>query len=302
MKSSGVILNSFLALSILLITSACATQSIGPISEQEVLATVQSGIPLPTQLANSDVQVEISQACLVKDFYTIQTQNPQGDLVAWSPITDKLAFVEPYDQHWGMFIGRLMIYDLKLDKSVLASQDQAVTGDLTWSPDGSYLSYVVLEQDKKNYTVKLFGLSDNSILDAFGGANAARTDDWSSQKGIRNWSSPSTLVVTSSCGVDCSRSYSYNIESQQLLPLEEVRKKDDTSLLITNEYSSPNKDWLITLDNNNNVWLSSVADKKVSLILATTPMEEIKWSSDSTYFALRTNEHVFIYETICSQK
>ena len=302
MKSVGNILNLLIGLAILFLVSACSTPASTALSDAAVLSTAQAANPLPTQLSGQGLRVVSNQACVVKEYVTIHVQDAQGDLIAWSPLHDELALVEPTNLKWGWFVGDLVVYDLALDKEVFVSQDQQVSGDLTWSPDASYLAYVVLDPKAKIYTVDLIGMTNYLSTEVFGGTNSARTDEWSSTKGISEWSSPRNLIVTSSCGLDCSRTYNFNTDTLRMTVQGETRKSEDTSLTLTNQDTSPDGKWQITTDNKDNVWLSSTKNSQASLLLANTVISEIKWSASSNYFALRTVDHVLIYEPLCSKK
>ncbi len=302
MKLFRFFFNLSIHLIFLVLFCACSIPGGRVLTDDEVLATDQLSKPLPTQLLKSNMSVINSQACLLKEFVTINTQSSQGSLIAWSPTNDELAFVEPDNHVWGWFIGSLQVYDLAVDETIIVSNDKTVFGDLTWSPDGKYLAFIILDQNENIYSVKIIGTKDRSSFNVFDEQNSARTDDWSSPKGISQWTDPQTLYVTSSCGIDCSGTYSFDINFQKLVKQGEKRKKDDTSLTINNEYISPNGKWQISIDSDNNTWLSSIENNKTSMFLVTTPIEEIKWSASSSYFAVRTNNQVLIYEPICSQK
>jgi hypothetical protein len=255
-------------------------------------------ITIPTQL-RSQTQVDV-QTCLVAQKTAIQTNKPQGDLIAWAPDTDNLAFVQPVNQYSGWYVGDILIYDAVHAKESLTSVDQTVFGDLTWSPDGNSLAYVLLNQHEGIYTVKILTLANGLSVDIFGDVATARTDAFASLKGIQEWPSAPNLIVTSYCGTDCVRLFQYNAISAKLNQQNDIRQNDDTSLTITNEYYSPNGKWQVTVDDKNNVWLSSETQNRVSLLLTGIPVSEIKWSKDSTYLAIRTADQVQIYKAGCT--
>jgi Tol biopolymer transport system component len=222
-------------------------------------------------------------------------------MLAWSPVGNSLAYVTPVNEKWGWFVGDLVIEDMTSQKAVYTSQDIEVAGDLTWSPDGSQLAFVVLDPKVKVYTVDVLDLSSGKVQDAFG--NSAATDQWSAPKGIDKWSDSHTLLMNASCDVDCSRLYTYDTQSGQLTfdTTSDTRKADDHSLDLVNQPSSPNSRWQIVSDNNNNVWTSSTVNHQASVILTGTTINEIKWSGDSSYLALRTDDSVLIYQPVCSK-
>lgn len=263
--------------------------------EDEIIAT-QTPVILPTQL-RSQTRVEV-QTCLVVELAAIQTDKPQGDLMAWSPQTDELAFVQPVNQYSGWYVGDLMIYDAIKAEEVFISEDEAVFGDVTWSPDGSSLAFVSLDQQEGIYTVKLLTRANGLELDIFG--NEARTDDFASLKGIREWKSTANLMVTSYCGTDCVRVYQFSSVSISLLEQGDVRQNQDTSLVVKNEMESPDGRWLVSTDDKDNLWFSDTTSNQISLVLTTTPVDEVKWSMDSTFVAIRTADQVKIFRAGCT--
>lgn len=262
--------------------------------ETEVVPTP---ISVPAELS-SQSQVDM-QTCLVAEKTAIQTDKLQGTLIAWAPNKNILAMVQPVNQFSGWFIGNLLVFDAEKAEETFTSEDQAIFGDLTWSPDGSAIAYVVLDQQEAVYSIKVLTFADGLSLDVFGDAESARTDDFASLKGIREWSTASDLTVTSYCGTDCIRVYQYNPVSANLLEQEDIRQNSDPSLTIENLYTSPDGKWLLTVDEKTNLWLTSTQSNKVSLLLTATEVAEIKWSDDSTYLALRTAEQVKIFEMGC---
>ena len=272
-------------------------------------------ITLPTQLSVI-TRVE-SQTCQVAELVAIQTDKPQGDLLAWSPTGHQLAFVQPVNQYSGFYIGDLTVYDAATKQTVFTSKDQAVFGDLTWSPDGSAIAFAALDQTAGVYTIKIVTLADGIEVDIFG--DAARTEDYASQKGIFSWKNPSDLVVTSVCGSDCVRLYQYNTVSQTLNPQQEIRYNENTSLTLVNDITSTEGYWQINTDNKNNTWITSggtsyITDKldnskittngdsRISLLIADTAIREAKFSKDSQYLAIRTADKVFVFQLGCSTK
>jgi dipeptidyl aminopeptidase/acylaminoacyl peptidase len=283
----------------LLLLSACGTSGDVAMATQTAIAATQSLIPLPTQLSGLQMQVDATQACVVQSYPVIHVQSAQGDLIAWSPVADTLAFVQPADQSWGWYGGRLMTYNVARRSSLLLSSDQEVYGDVTWSPDGNSLAYVVYDQENSLYTVRVVGKDGGSSTDIFGSTANARTDDWSSPKGITGWQSATLLNVTSSCGVDCSRAYAYDTASSQLQAQGEMRKSEDSSLESINAFTSPDTRWQIFVDADENIWLLDVVQKDAAVLLANTTLDEVKWAESSDYFALRAQNQVLIYAVDC---
>ncbi len=284
----------------LAVMSGCDILRNRALQATEVAEPTATPVAMPTALS---VQTRVeSQTCLVAEKVTIQTDKPQGDLMAWSPNNDDLALVQPVNQYSGWYIGDILVFDAIEAKEEFTSEDQAVFGDLTWSPDGSQLAYVELIQREGIYTIKIVNLTDGLSVDVFGDVDQARTDDFASLKGIRSWQNASDLEVMSYCGPDCVRVYQYNPISEALIIEEEVRQNEDLSLITDSEFVSPDGNWMVTLDEKDNTWLTSKRENKVSLLMVTLVVEEVKWSADSRYLAIRTAESVKIYETGCTQE
>jgi hypothetical protein len=255
-------------------------------------------IVLPTQLG---VQTRVeSLTCEITQQVAIQTDDKQGDLMSWSPDNDQLALVQPTNQYYGWYIGDIVVYDTTAKEIVFTSKDSAVFGDITWAPNGSEIAYVELDQDAGVYTVKTVALDGSDAIDIFGDAENARTDDYASKKGILSWDSQANLIVTSICGSDCVRKYQYNAVSQTLNEQDEIRYNDNTSLDISEDVISPDGNWQVYTDEKDNVWLSDLSGNQVSLLLQGTGLEEVKFSKDSKYLAIRTAEQVQVYQLGCS--
>jgi hypothetical protein len=144
------------------------------------------------------------------------------------------------------------------------------------------------------------------VLDVTGGgetdifaSTSAKTDDWASTKGVTEWADNNNLVVTSSCGPDCARIYNYNLEAGSLTIQGDERKSEDPSLHLINETTSPNGNWTTAADALDNFWLANSRTNKAFILLAGVVPQEIKWSADSRYLALRTEDKVYIYQVNC---
>lgn len=278
-------------------------------SDADILLTAQASNPLPTEFANQGLSVVKTQACLVDTFVSVQVNDentlpqmndPQGDMIAWSPVGDELAYVTPTNGRWAWFVGDLVVFDMKTNKVIFTSQNQQVSGDLTWSPDGKWLAYIVLDAKSKIYTIDVLDMQTGTSQDIFT-AISPQTDNWASPKGITGWANANTLMVTSDCDVDCSRSYSYDLQSGKLTAQGDGRKKDDLSLNVTNQLVSPDAKWQVAVDINNNAWISAKTSGQASIISSGSPIDEIKWSHDSSYLAMRTDDSIILYEPVCTK-
>lgn len=284
------------------VLAACSAAVSTPApSDNDVLLTAQAGSPLPTQLAGEGLSVVGTKACQVQKLVSVQVDKPQGDMAAWSPAGNTLAYVTPGNEKWGWFVGNLVLLDVPNNKVTYTTSDIRVAGDLTWSPDGKKLAFVVLDPTEKIYNVDILDLESQAITELFSVADA-RTDEWSSPKGINQWISANLLEVMSSCGVDCSRAYDYNTATSQMITGSEGRKQDDHSLEVSSGGASPDGTWQVTVDTKDNVWLSAAGKHQASIILTGNTVGEIKWSGDSSYLALRVDEAVLIFEPVCKNK
>jgi dipeptidyl aminopeptidase/acylaminoacyl peptidase len=299
MKIPKILFSALLFLGMMVALVAC---SIGvantTLSDGDVLLTAQAANPLPTEFSAQSLTTVRTKSCQIQSFTATQSNNDQGDMIAWSPVEDVLAYVTPQNDKWGWFIGNLVLYDVKAGKKLYESQNLAVAGDLTWSPDGKMLAFVVLDQQAKTYTVDVFDLDTSGIMEVFDSASE-KTDQWSSTKAVDSWQDEHTLWVTSSCDVDCSRRYSFDTQTGELTTLEEMRKGEDTALTVTNETASQDGRWQLAQDVNDNVWMASAINHQTSMIAENVLLTQVKWSRDSSYFAIYSDESVLVYEPIC---
>jgi len=290
---------------LLLTLAACAETIVTPTeTDADVLLTAQAANPLPTAMVAEGARVAASPVCLVQTFTTVSVDSDyvttkQGDMLAWNPVSDQLAYVRPVNGRWGWFVGDLVVYDFTLKKEIFTTVDLEVMGDTAWSADGSNLAYVVLDPEEKTYTVYVGGLANGLSVDIFG--SSVKTDDYSSTKGILGWISERNVEVTSSCGLDCMQKYNFNTETSVLTKDEQTRKNEDPSLDLVNQTTSPDGLWTISVDENNNVWLANAKTKIASIISADTAVEEIKWSPDSRYLSLRFSGEIKVFDVTCKK-
>ncbi len=285
----------FFLLSFLFLASCSIFKSPSQSATQTAAAIPTS--TLPPEIATQDLRLVSPRSCLKAQFTSISTQEPQGDLMAWSPKGNLLALDVPENRQWGYFLGDAMIYDVPAGKELFATQGDYVYGDLTWSPSADYLAFVKFIADTRLYTVMTLRLSDHALVDYFP-ANSAHTDEFSSQKGIAAWDGSQGLVATSSCGPDCARFYNLNVTTRLVTVLSEKRKADDHSLELNNQLTSPDGRLKVITDDQGMSWLANPADGSTYL-LAKDPIDEIKWSVDSQYFAIRLLDQVSVYKVSC---
>ncbi|HSB65107.1 MAG TPA: hypothetical protein VLD65_00930, partial [Anaerolineales bacterium] len=108
--------------------------------------------PMPTS-SIPDMQVIPTEACLVAEQEMIRVENPQGDLISWSPVDDTVAYIASTPgSSWN--VGELNIASAPLFVSPARLANQ-VAGELTWAPDASSIAYLGLRRSDNLYTIGL---------------------------------------------------------------------------------------------------------------------------------------------------
>jgi len=102
--------------------------------------------------------------------------------------------------------------------------------------------------------------------------------------------------------LDCARIYNYNIETGVITINGEERTNEDPSLTLDNEMTSPDGTYTLAVDTQDNLWMANGKTGKAFILLAATPVEEIKWSVDSRFIALRTAEKIQVYQVGCKNE
>lgn len=266
---------------------------------------------LPTTNPEEGLRVTVSTACLVRALPTIHTDEFSGDMLAWDPNGEILAYVAPQNHEWDWYSGNLTLISMETGEE-RATRDISVTGDLTWSPDGSRIAFTALETTDNIYTVRVLLISDFSTIDLY--SAGAATDEFGSRKGILRWTDNGRLQVVETCGVDCSRRVEINLVGQQQRVVDSGRKEDNLSLEIelnqasaainpewTSANVSPDKTRIFYSDEDGLAWLA-VPDEgyKYRIDLELGDAQESKWSPNSQLLAIRTNEKVYIYDMECA--
>lgn len=297
---------AFLLLAVILL-AGCAPLAAAD-EEGEATAT-----PLPESPAEDGLTVQPPDACLVAEGAVIQLLQPQGNLLAWQPGENRLAFVAPVGRSWGWSVGDAVVAPLG-EGEAISTSDLRVAGDLTWSPDGDWLAFSVLRASDDRYTVYVWRPADRTLIDLFG--QGGGSDPTASPKGIVEWLDGNRLLISEGCGVDCRSLVEVSVLGSELSIREQIREAEDGSLAV--DLNQPagfalNPDWLnanvspdglsvFFSDEDDVGWIGYVEEGiKYPLDLRNgTPLES-KWSEDGRYLAVRTEQRVLVFEPGCRE-
>jgi hypothetical protein len=288
------------------------------VTPTDVTQTAQTASPTPsptkTPAANPTIYRTVSaQACSVFQAPTIRTLRPQGDLMAWSEVSNTLAYLAPSDQ-WDQAVG--LLDTISIPPAAAPSQLAIhVAGNLSWSPDGKHIAFSVLRLGEGLYSLQVSAADGSGLVDFFPG-DSARTDEWSSPKLVSRWLDAEQLEIFSSCGVNCAASFAADLRDGSRKPtgappstqidLWQIHRNTPAGETFDiTKASSPNwsfdKNRIAYFDNTSHVWVLSKTDKNqfmLGLGKWDTPFET-KWSADGEYLAVRTDVSVQVFEMGC---
>lgn len=271
--------------------------------------------PIPTPTSSvPDMQVIPPQACRVADLRMIRVDEPQGDRIAWSPNTDTVAYIASTPEtSWN--VGELNI----LSAPQFESPDRLATGvagELIWSPDASTIAYLGLRRSDNMYTIGLAYPNGRISKDLFPD-EAAKTDDYSSQKSIQEWLDTSHLRVLTSCGVDCMQTMDFNVLTGiSTLVGDPIQRTWDTwavrtlhPIAIPTELAklpgqlnwSPDEKRIAYIDDLGNAWVINTTSGSLY------PLDigqygtatETDWSYDNKYLAVQVDQSLMIFSFKC---
>lgn len=296
---------SALSCGLLLGLSACTV--LGG-SKGEATSTPQPTSSIP------DMEVVPSQTCKVAEQGMIRVENPQGDLMSWSPTTDTLAYVAS-TQGSGWNVGDLNIISAPKFDPVTRLATQAA-GELTWAPDAASIAYRALRRSDNLYTIGLAYPDGRTSKDLFPD-EAARTDDYSSQKAILEWMDENRLRVLVSCGINCMQTLDINVISGISTrvgdPLEQIWEMWSVHTFhpstIPPEYADLagqlNWSWdeqhIAYIDEAGNAWIVNVgANTLYPLDIGQYGTAiETDWSPDNKYLAVQVDQKLMIFSFEC---
>jgi hypothetical protein len=302
-KNKVILIGLFLNL--IFTVSACTVLGAGS-SESTPLPTPTSSIP--------DMQVISPQACRVAEQRMIRVDEPQGDRIAWSPDADTVAYIaSTQESSWN--VGELNI----LTAPQFDTPDRLATGvagELTWSPDASAIAYLGLRRSDTIYTIGLAYPDGRASKDLFPD-EAAKTDDYSSQKSILKWMDSSHLRVLTSCGVDCMQTMDFNVlTGLSSLVGDPIQRNWDTWAVHTLHPSvlptevadlpgqlnwSPDEKRIAYIDKIGNAWVinadgGSIYPLDIGQYGTAT---ETDWSYDNQYLAVQVDQSIMIFSFNC---
>jgi hypothetical protein len=255
-----------------------------------------------------------SQACQVAEQAMIRVENPQGNLIAWSPVADTIAYIaSTQGSSWN--VGELNILSApKFDTpDRLATQ---VAGELTWAPDASSLAYLGLRRSDNLYTIGLAYPNGRASIDLFPG-EAARTDNYSSEKSILEWRSAGQLRVLISCGINCLQTLDIGVLSGLSTKVGDPIERPWDMWAPHTYHPSPiptqysgltgqlNWSWdnqrIAYIDNNANAWVINLASGTLfSLDIGQyASATETDWSFDNQYLAVQVDQYLRVYSFNC---
>jgi hypothetical protein len=311
-------------------------------SDQAALAgLIETLTPTPT-IDPSGYQAVAPASCLVNEWNTLQSEQRrgstmnwlQGDLLAWRPgqatSEGELAYLAPNDRS-SWFTGALTLARGKtMEEHIPLAPGILVSGDLTWSPGGSWLAFIAFRPNESLYTVMAVSADGSTLVDLFP-TDLARTDNRSSQKAILGWRSDTTVQVISSCGEECRNAYDIDVTappgpvmtptvvddytllrknlqvSQYILTLtpaefpKNMRVTPAAALMTTVKWA-PDERQVAYLDRRGILWYLNV-DEKIHYILelGLRDVYEIQWANTSDTLAIRAEDRIFIFEVPCRQ-
>jgi hypothetical protein len=265
--------------------------------------------PLPTSSLPGLVTVE-PRLCRVAKLPMLRVDQPQGDMLAWAPGSQTLAYLAPATGSTWM-VGTLMTVSAPDFDTPLDLTDYAA-GHLTWSPQGSALAYLSLRRSDGLYSVGVVYPQRGEVVDLFPG-EAARTDDWSSQKAIDRWRNEQSLLVKVSCGLDCVQTVQVALATGVITPLGDPVQRawdwwdyrlnpgealpGDTQDFVQQVNWSPDGQRLVYVDRRADAWVVSL-DEQIQFPLDTgsyLSVSETDWSQDGEYLAVQAEDWLFIF-------
>lgn len=302
-----------------------------PQAKYETAADGSIITPVPTATKDpAGFQAVNPEACKIADWTTMQSNQDQGDQLAWQPNTHNLAYLTPADRS-SWFVGTLMLAKgPDYSKRVQLALNTLAAGGLTWSPSGEKLAFLAFRASENLYTVMVVNADGSGLVDLFP-LDTARTDSRTSMKAVLGWKDENTLEVMTSCGEECRQAYDVQVNpgSQPVLtptPIDNYRQlgqalkvhrsvlqKDEKDLprnLTSPSYSpdtrlvnwSPDESMVTYLDKRGVLWIMKPATKTNYIVdIGLRDVDETRWSDASDQLAIRAEDRIFIFAVPCNQ-
>lgn len=270
--------------------------------------------PLPTS-TSKEFPTVADHSCLLGTAEPLRVEQPQGDLMGWRPDSEELAFVAPAaSSNW--FAGTLkLITGPDFQDSPSPLPNIRVFGDLAWSPDGTLLAFVAWRASDGLYTVMTYSPAGGETRDWFPGESARTENGGSSSKAILSWQAGRRLRVLSACGPDCDQTYEINVNEGVVTPFGEatrlVRERFDlrrhevmfdesTYPYMLQPNWSPDNSKIAYFDEDDRAMVLLVSEKQQYILdTALDTPRETKWAYDNQTLAVRTDDRIYIYNTLC---
>lgn len=269
--------------------------------------------PVPTS-SIPNFQVIAPQACKLAEQGMIRVYEPQGDLIAWSPKSNTVAYIaSTQSSSWDVGDLNILSAPMFQDPERLAT---GAAGELNWSPDSSAIAFLGLRRSDDLYTIGLAYPDGRPSQDLFPD-EAARTDDYASQKAVLEWMDSSRLRVLTSCGFNCLQTIDFYVESGASSPVGEAIQRGwglwaphtnqpDT---LPAEYAdlpgqlnwSPDEKQAAYIDQVGNAWVINAEDGSLYPldIGQYGTASETDWSYDSQYLAVQVDQNLQIFSLNC---
>lgn len=288
--------------------NACGPGGLNSLRPQSAAAD-ETATPAPHPSPTSDFTTVNSPVCKVAEWDATVTEANQGDMLAWSPKGDDLAFLAQKDTT--LYVGDLAISLGPAFTNMLDPiPDQSVYGDVTWSPDASQIAFVALRSADNLYTVMVVRPDGKGLRDLFPG-KTAHTDNYASPKSILDWPSQTLLEVELTCGPDCVKTAQLDVTNGATnLSTNTRRAKDrlggtikrhiltyDTQsypVMTAPNWSADGKKVVYT-NENDEIWVIETVAKTRYPIDLNRKALETKWSRDNRFLAVRTSRWVTVY-------
>ncbi len=294
-----------LLICLLLAGQACTVIGLG--------STPPTATPVPTSSVPG-LSVTAPQACQVAEQGVIRVEQPQGNLLAWSPVIDSLAYIaSTTDSSWN--VGDLTLLAATDFNQPLRLAGQAA-GQLSWSPEGGSLAFLTLRRSDQVYSVAIAYPGGASVKDLFPG-DAAHTDTYSAKKSILGWIDMGRLSVLTSCGTDCMQRLDFGVLTGLSSPVGDpidptwdiwaVRTHHPATIpadyaSLTGQLNwSPDESRIAYVDGNGSAWVINVQAGTIY------PLDigeyfsaaETAWSYDGRYLAVRADQLLLVFSLTC---